>query len=160
MPQPIQVGLWMLLNVKAEGQGLQVSGCKCGPQCLHLGHPAPTRRPQGGRRSVIPHSRWTAAGLRDPSKEALVYLLLMHSPLFIPQRSPRWPELPVWWEAPWHLLRAIWREGCPGEEVRMASTRERWGSWKDQGEERTQVGPEDEWKVQQARRNREGALEE
>lgn len=160
MPQRIQVGLWMLLNVKAEGQGLQVSGCKCGPQCLHLGHPAPTRRPQGGRRSVIPHSRWTAMGLRDPSKEALVYLLLMHSPLFIPQRSPSWPELPVWWEAPWHLLRAIWREGCPGEEVWMASTRERWGSWKDQGEERTQVGPEDEWKVQQARRNKEGALEE
>ena len=109
---------------------------------------------------MIPHSRWTAMGLRDPSKEALVYLLLMHSPLFIPQRSPSWPELPVWWEAPWHLLRAIWREGCPGADVWMASTRERWGSWKDQGEERTQVGPEDEWKVQQARRNKEGALEE
>lgn len=52
LPQPIQVGLWMLLNVKAEGQGLQVSGCKCGPQCLHPGapgsHKETPRRQEGG----------------------------------------------------------------------------------------------------------------
>lgn len=33
------------------------------------------------------------------------------------------------------------------------------GSWKDQRQERTQVGPEDEWEVQQARRHKEGTLE-
>lgn len=107
---------------------------------------------------MIPHSQWTTMGLQDPSKEALVHLLLIHSLLFNPQRPPSWPELPVWWEAPWHLLRAIWREGAQGQKYGGTHQRE-VGVLEVQEEGRTQVGPEDEQEVQQARRHREGALE-
>lgn len=80
----------MLLNVK-EGQGLQVSGANVVLSVSIWGTRLPQGDPKeaGGGDSPLPMDRrWVTR----PSKEALVYLLLMHSPLFIPQRSPSWPS--------------------------------------------------------------------